>query len=556
MLRPSLARGRLFTLFPTSLTYSRVFIMSNNSLERVLTVHQSSMGSTRLPLELQQQVFSYLDARSFWATRNVCKWWRFASVESVTLAKQLQKLPIVPSVDARRSSPRELQDLFLEAAYTLMLGVRVEREADEDGSFSAQKQMGLLPGPQISATRSGDCTVTINDRTIALFDTTGNTPRVLTQRRLNDLKETVGNGPWLKVTPTSYHELALSSDGRLLAIAQERTIQIYDLSAEPDSFTVNEYISSAAGHYICGLDFEQNDHTLRVRLSGKGAVLYLGTPPADSKSERKADIEHWKSKSGLRHVFLDSNLISLPASYNGESVDTSPRFSGLQLLQPFENGYLFGAQKHGGDMSSHYILGHVRCSALCTSTPCLPLSVEPESVVILSRLESFLSAWDYTLNGSSGDSGMGLWENMPSCHEHHPSYALSKDMRTFVLAERDKKRIRPVPLSQLFVYRLPGVSRLRKSLQEEEQKRTVWRSPAASFLDRLEGNGRNAVTDKSARPEQKHSVGRIPLCLSTIQGVVYELKLDEVDTGESPGNTIMLTASAAETSKRWMLSQM
>ncbi|KAI7221788.1 hypothetical protein KC333_g1555 [Hortaea werneckii] len=567
----------------------------DNCLERVLTVHQSSMGSTRLPLELQQHVFSYLDPKSFWAARNVCKWWRFASVDAVTLARQLRKLPILPPADAAQLTPREMHDLFAEASYTLMLGMQVKRGADEEGTMSAPQRQGFFAGPRVTATSSGTRTVTINDRMIALFDTAGDTPRLLTQRPLNDLKETVGNGPWLKVTPSSYHELALSSDGNLLAIAQERTIQIYDLSAEPDSFTVNEYIPSAAGHYICGLDFEQVDHVLRVRLSGKGAVLYLGTPPSDpySKGEhqqqQKADIWHWKSKAGLRHVFLDSTLLSLRSTdtSGSESGSTDPdaRLSGIQLLRPFEQGYLLGAQKHGRKESSHYVLAHVQCSSPSSTTTTIdpsssPPSVEPTTVTLLARLESFLSAWDYTLNGSSDSSssssssgGMGRWENMPSCHEHHPSYALSTDMRLLVLAERDKKRIRPVQLSQLFVYRLPGerrlVARLRRGQRwEEEEER---RDDGGGVVRSLPSDaGDEVLGDWEVRKgrKKKHAVARIPLCLSTIQGAVNELRLveegggsschdeEEEEERKSGGKSFILTALAWDAAKKWTFSQM
>ncbi|KAI6838740.1 hypothetical protein KC340_g3655 [Hortaea werneckii] len=562
----------------------------DNSLERVLTVHQSSMGSTRLPLELQQHVFSYLDPKSFWAARNVCKWWRFASVDAVTLARQLRKLPILPPADAGQLTPREMHDLFAEASYTLMLGMQVKRGADEEGTMSAPQRQGFFAGPRVTATSSGTRTVTINDRMIALFDTAGDTPRLLTQRPLNDLKETVGNGPWLKVTPSSYHELALSSDGNLLAIAQERTIQIYDLSAEPDSFTVNEYIPSAAGHYICGLDFEQDDHVLRVRLSGKGAVLYLGTPPPDpdSKSkhhqQQKADIWHWKSKAGLRHVFLDSTLLSLRSNHTSgsESTSTDPdaRLSGIQLLRPFEQGYLLGAQKHGRNESSHYVLAHVQCSSPSSTTTTTdpsssPPSVEPTTVTLLARLESFLSAWDYTLNGTSDSSssssgGMGRWENMPSCHEHHPSYALSTDMRLLVLAERDKKRIRPVQLSQLFVYRLPGekriVERLRRGQRREEERKDnggVARSLPSDAGDEVWGDW------EVRKGREKHAVARIPLCLSTIQGAVNELRLveeggasscheeeEEEEGNVGGGKSFVLTALAWDAAKKWTFSQM
>ncbi|KAI7342298.1 hypothetical protein KC354_g16450 [Hortaea werneckii] len=564
----------------------------DNSLERVLTVHQSSMGSTRLPLELQQHVFSYLDPKSFWAARNVCKWWRFASVDAVTLARQLRKLPILPPADAGQLTPREMHDLFAEASYTLMLGMQVKRGADEEGTMAAPQRQGFFAGPRVTATSSGTRTVTINDRMIALFDTAGDTPRLLTQRPLNDLKETVGNGPWLKVTASSYHELALSSDGNLLAIAQERTIQIYDLSAEPDSFTVNEYIPSAAGHYTCGLDFEQNDHVLRVRLSGKGAVLYLGTPPPglDSKSEhqqqQKADIWHWKSKAGLRHVFLDSTLLSLRSNHTSgfESTSTDPdaRLSGIQLLRPFEQGYLLGAQKHGRKESSHYVLAHVQCSSPSSTTATTdpsssPPSVEPTTITLLARLESFLSAWDYTLNGTSDSSssssssgGMGRWENMPSCHEHHPSYALSADMRLLVLAERDKKRIRPVQLSQLFVYRLPGERRLAERLRRGQRREEERKDNGGVAGSLLPDAGDEVLGDWEVRKgRKKHAVARIPLCLSTIQGAVNELRLVEEGGGASScheekeeegnvgaGKSFVLTALAWDAAKKWTFSQM
>ncbi|KAI7535853.1 hypothetical protein KC331_g11803 [Hortaea werneckii] len=482
-----------------------------------------------------------------------------------------------------------MHDLFAEASYTLMLGMQVKRGADEEGTMSAPQRQGFLAGPRVTATSSGTRTVTINDRMIALFDTADDTPRLLTQRPLNDLKETVGNGPWLKVTPSSYHELALSSDGNLLAIAQERTIQIYDLSAEPDSFTVNEYIPSAAGHYICGLDFEQNDHVLRVRLSGKGAVLYLGTPPPspDSKSEhqqqQKADIWHWKSKAGLRHVFLDSTLLSLRSNHTSgsESTSTDPdaRLSGIQLLRPFEGGYLLGAQKHGRKENGHYVLAHVQCSSPSSNTTTdpssSPLTVEPTTVTILARLESFLSAWDYTLNGtsdsssSSGGGGMGRWENMPSCHEHHPSYALSADMRLLVLAERDKKRIRPVQLSQLFVYRLPGERRFGERLRR--QRREEGKDDGGGVGSLPSDAGDEVLRDWEVKKgRKKHAVARIPLCLSTIQGAVNELRLVEEggasschddDEEEEEGNvgggkSFVLTALAWDAAKKWTFSQM
>ncbi|EMD00991.1 hypothetical protein BAUCODRAFT_61022 [Baudoinia panamericana UAMH 10762] len=513
------------------------------------------MGVTRLPLELQQQVFAYLDTRSFHAARNVCKWWRFASLDSTTLARQLRKLPILPSAEAATSAPHELQKLWDEAAYTLMLGTRISRKPDIQGVMSSARKAAFKMGPRVTAAASGKRTVTINDRTITLFDTSGSEQRVLMQRPVNDLREAVGGGPWLKVPPTPYHEAALSSDGTLLAIAQERIIQIVDLSAAPDSFTVNEHITSATGHYICGLEFEQNDHVLRVRLSGKGAVLYLGRPLAAVDSTEQATIEHWKSRAGLRHVFLDSSLLSVVTQAPQD--DSTGRVSGLQLLRPFEGGYLFAAQKHGGNESSHYIIGHLRASVPANGTA---LTVEPRSVTVLARLESFLSAWNWTLNGKA-ENGMGLWENMPSAHEHHPNFALSPDGSLIAIAERDKKATRPVPMMQLFMYRLPNKHKLRKILAEEERKRDGRWATLASFLNRVERKRRRSSSDDEEMlevglQEKKHSVARIPLCLGTIRGAIMDLKFDaeQVNT-QQYACALRLLATTAESTQSWTIAQ-
>ncbi|KAK4507129.1 hypothetical protein PRZ48_000863 [Zasmidium cellare] len=514
-------------------------------LKRVST-RQTSMAATALPLELQQQVFSYLDTKSFYMARKVCKYWHYASTDAVPLAKQLRKLPILPPVDPAESNPGELQDLFDEAARSLMLGVSTDRAFDQPGCLTRASKMGFPITPRVTATSNGSKTVTLNDRMIALFDTFGKEPVCLAQRALNDLKETVGNGPWLQIKSNSYKELALSSDGNLLAIAQERTIQIYDLLAEPDSFTVNEYVSSATGHYICGIDFEQDDHVLRVRLSGKGAVLYLGTPASEEKRGEKATLEHWKSKAGLKHTFLDSSLLSIQGKTN--EADQMARVSGLQLLQPFEDGYLFAAQRHGGGESSYYILGHVKTSVPHNTTT---LAAESANVTVLARLESFLSSWDFTLEALS-ERGIGLWENMPSAHEHHPRFALSPEGSYLALAERDKKRIRPAPLTQLFIYRIPSEDALRETLTRQEAERKGRWTTLASFLDKLEHQKEESERRPiSAASESKYTVPRVPLCLSTLQGDITDLKFSRVDE-----STFSISAGTVETTRSWLLQDL
>lgn len=537
-------------------------------LHRVHSVKQTAMAATSLPLELQQQVFSFLDTRSFYAARNVCRYWRFASLDAITLEKQLRKLPILPAPNARQSTPAELIRLFGRAAQTLMLGIHVRWLPDNPGSMTAAFQQGFFAGPQICSTSNGSRTVTLNDRKIALYDTSCVPPKLMSQRTLNDLKETVGNGPWLKVSPPANHDLALSSNGRLLAIAQERTIQIYDLLADPDSFTVNEYISSASGHYICGLDFEQNDHVLRVQLSGKGTVIYCGTPPEESKSMGSAGLEHWKSRSGLKHTFLDSHIMTLSETDSGS--DHTARLGGLQLLRPFQSGWLFAAQRHGGGESSHYVLGHLRASIPHNTTA---LKIEPGSTTILASLESFLSSWDYTLNCSAGsDSSLGIWENMPSAHEHHPNFALSPDGSMLVLAEKDKKQIRPRPISQLFLYRLPSAESMTQTLLSQTRQRQGKWASLASFLDRLEaqqGARHRRISmkhdDFEARPlarddgvdhrqgKKGYKIGRVPLCLGTTQGVMASMNFDPALDVSDEGRRHILSVSTAEATRTWEL---
>ncbi|GAB7361119.1 hypothetical protein MBLNU230_g1154t1 [Neophaeotheca triangularis] len=505
------------------------------------------MAADKLPLELQQQIFQHLDGTSFHAARSVSRWWRYASTESVTLARQLQKLPISPPVEAASCSPAQLQRLFSEAAHTLMLGLKTTRERDSLGTLTP-----WLTGPRICSTSNGNRTVTLNDRTISLFDTTTLPHKLITQRRLNDLKETVGSGPWFKITPSTSHELALSSNGNLLAVALERTIQIYDLTAEPDSYTVNEYLPSASGHYIAGLDFEQDDHVLRVRLNGKGTVLYCGTPRgASSKSNDKAGIDHWKSKAGLKHCFLDSSLLKLPAAEAGDLTSPS-RISGLQLLRPFQGGYLFASQKHGGGAPSRYMLGHVKSSVPHNAKE---LVVEPGSTTVLAHLPSFLSSWETTLN-TRANNHRGQWENMPSAHEHHPHFALSLDNSMLALAEKDKKRVRPSSMHQIFNFRIPHEKSLERLIKEASSRRQGADTERENFLERLESRTKRqkiaegAVTGELV--ETKYDVCRLPLCLATVTGELTDLGFAGLD-GEESGRGAKLRVSTTDATRSWSL---
>nr|POE47530.1 hypothetical protein CFP56_00861 [Quercus suber] len=492
------------------------------------------MSATKLPLEIQQHVFSYLDTKTFHAARAVCRWWRYASLETITLRKQLRKLPICPTVMVAGMRPGDLHFLFNEAACALMLGVSISRVSIGLGPQSTLPCVEDLDLPSVVATPDGQRVVIVRDRKITRLDTNGGQTVTLTERPINDLQETVGNGPWLKSLSASSYQLSISADGSLLAIAQERTIQIYDLNAKPDSFTANEYISSAAGQCICGLGFEQNGFVLRVRLSGGGTVVYLGTPP--DVSGTTADIDHWKSKAGLRHVLLDTSLLALNPS--AASQGHPEVISSLQILEPFQHGFLFAAQHHGGGESSYYIIGHVRCASMSKNDA--SLHFETDNATVLVRCEGFLSAWAYTVN-ATGDNGLGLYENMPCVHEHHPGFALSPAGDFLVVAEQDKKAVRHMTYTQIFLYRLPTFAQLTTTLSTSDDRRK-------NIYNGIDETRTMAQLSQSTLKER---VARIPQCLTTLQGQVTMLKFETVPSVNRV--TLKLVVSTAETTHAWLL---
>lgn len=440
------------------------------------------MRAMELPLELQQHVFSCLDTRSFHAARNACRWWRFASSDRVTLWKQLEKLPICPSMNLAGTSPLALQRLFNEAAHVLMLGVEIHRQPDAPGSHSAASKVTsmTLPG---SSTAQGH---TLN------------------------------------------YELALSTNGKSFAIAQERTTRAY--TSQSGSCPSQRYVSRAAGSLICGLEFKTDDRVFRVHLSTK--CLYLATPWTTADEVPDIDRCHWESQAGLDHVFLDTSLITLGTA--ARPGDETVRLSGLQLLRRGRSGFIFAAQHRGGSESGHYILGHVKCSIPRTGHT---IPVEPGSVTVLARLESLLSAWSYNLNGVQ-ESGMGLYENMPRVHEYSPRFAISPDGSFLVVAEQDNNTVRHVPLTQLFLYRLPRKSHWSVILEDQRNK-------SRGLDDDLRRR------DIGLRP----SVARIPRCLTTFMGAVTKLSFETADTNAGQ-QMFTLAASTAESTRQWGIQEM
>ncbi|KAI4722463.1 hypothetical protein E4T48_01364 [Aureobasidium sp. EXF-10727] len=456
-----------------------------------------------LPLELQQQIFSYLDPWSFYASRNVCRYWKHASRDAVTLANQLGQLPIEPTTWAKKADSKRRESVYDEAARALMLGMRVKASASTDASLSAR-----LDKTKLAVSKDGKRAVSLHDRTITHYDTTTAEPTIISTRPINDLRTAIGGGPWFKCSPTSMYELALSSDGRMLAIALERTVQMYDLTTSADSWPVASYITSATGHYIAALDFEHNDSLLRVQLSNKGVVVYLGSP-----KEAKPGLEHWQDKGGLKHAFLDASKLSLPPT---EPVDGAPavsqRFAGLQLLRPFANGWLAAAQKHATNVQSgSYCLAHVPFSQIHGHV----LTAE-RAVTVLENLPVHLS-----------EHIQHLWHDLPSAHINHPHFALSPNSSLLAMSESDSSSTATSPpTNRVFLYRLPSAEKLLETLK-----------PQHPLLQKLD-----------AEHEYKYHIKRLPTSLGSIAGKILDFTFESVDSGaNSPLAVTAVTDTGAMT---------
>jgi len=450
-----------------------------------------------LPLELQQHIFSYLDPRAFYASRSVCSWWNAASRDRTTLARQVRKLPVDPAVCAKTTPEAQLQQLYQEAAHTSMLGLRIQTSEKDQKTLSQR-----LNAPKIAVSADGTRSATLNARTITLHDLTHPNTPVLTSRPINDLRTAAGGGPWFKCAPTSVYELALSHNGRLLAIALERTIQVYDLSdTSEDAWPVAAYIPSASGHYIAGLSFSHNDSLLRVELSNKGTVVYLGTP-----AEGEVGLEHWGSKKGLRHAFADSSKITLSAP--GE------RLVGLQVLKEMDNGYLFVAQRHApAGPPNSYVLGFLKVSTVHNHLS----AVETRATVLVDLAISHPGKQELA---NTDDT----WRVFPSGKEQHPRFASSKVTNEAVGS------------SNVFLYRVPGWKILKRLSEEKSQEQQAISDNAS-------------VGDAEERKEEaKHTVHRLPLHVGEIKGRV--LGFDLRDTGAKECE-VTITTELAE--KQWTL---
>ncbi|TKA73941.1 hypothetical protein B0A49_03151 [Cryomyces minteri] len=380
-----------------------------------------------LPIELQQHIFDFLDPRSFYAARKVCQRWRYASLDKVLLWTQLARLPVhLPAKDPSIALKRFLA-LYDQAAYVSMLGMHATEIA---GERSYTQQVGKS---KIAISGDGKRLAVLEDREITLYDVSNTRCSVVSRRPLNDLTQGVGDGPYFRSSPTVLFELALSYDGSLLAIALERTVQIYNLTETTFSAPHATYLSAAAGRWIAGVSFADSDRSLRVQLN-KGDVLYLGT-----QSSTGGLFVYWSD--AIKKVFLDSRDIAVISSTPAQK-----RLVGLQLLTHTEHGRLFAAIRDIGQGSAGYYMGY--CDA-----------VEKTATILLS-LPSLHTRLP------SSHSKLWLWNQTPLSSVEQPLFARSRHGNLLAVWEPGCSQATSVAGGQLFIYRLPGPQQLEQELRE------------------------------------------------------------------------------------------
>ena len=266
------------------------------------------MSAAALPTELLQLVYGFLDPRDFYSARQVCRWWSHASNDVTVLRKQLDSLPVIqPCV---RQDLNWYRAIFDKAAYIHMMGLQVERSGGSTAAYAKK-----LNKSKFAVSSDGSRLAALDSGMLTVHDTTTQDWRIISEQPTNSYKWMLGPGPWFKTAPNASFELAVSADTSIVAIALERTLQIYRVGALCTA-PVSTWLAPACGDYVVAVEFANEDRLLRLQLS-KGHVIYLGQP-----EKVGSDIfAYWQS--ALHEVYLDSAQVQIRAPY-GEANSVLP----------------------------------------------------------------------------------------------------------------------------------------------------------------------------------------------------------------------------------------
>lgn len=450
----------------------------------------------RLPREIILLILANLDPFAYRSAGQVCRSWRNDTQDFLTLRQQLAKLPVVTPHWPSRIDPATLHSIWLQSVTDLMLNARLRT--------SSELRPHSLPARENKFAYSADLRriISLNARILTLYSESsqhngGRT--ILSQALLNDVRSKTRQGPILRNAPSCVFEVAIASHSNLVAVALDRIVQIYDLD-RPNETPAAAFLGAAAGHFITGVSFESNDDMLRICLSNKGVVLYLGMPRT-AYEMGPASLEHWKSEQGLMHVSLNSTQLSVAGRPN-------ERLACMQLLYRESHGWVAAAQTHSPMASVGYILAFV------------PDQIADSNEQI--RLMTVLS--DLAMSHHDADMSSHFWSIAAQGKEQvRPRYCLSLDRKLLAVVEEGSGHFTPA---------------------QSKNRTFAWRLPSDLTAES------HAVSPSSSHPVIHNStqVSRLPLYLGEADGIVLSMSIAQNGSAEH-----QITLDTTNTTTKFLL---
>ncbi|KAG8625714.1 hypothetical protein KVT40_006115 [Elsinoe batatas] len=437
-----------------------------------------------LPCELDLLILSAADPFTYRSLSQSCTRWSCLARDPTVLQPHLAKLPLCPvnirGPGSKRlgEDPASLVDTWHEASAALMLDARLRSHSDMIANTPCGRETKIAYSPDLERH------VTLHARMLTLYQSRQGTEgqgAVLGQAVLNDVRSKCPHGPILRNAPSCVFEIALARHSNLVAVALDRIVQVYDLD-QPDTIPAASYLSSAAGHFITGISFEQDDNMLRVILSNKGVVVYVGSTTRGQDDPLGRSIDYWKSPAGLGITYLNSTKLILPGR--------SPcRLSSLYMLGTTSMENILIAQLHSAAGPEGYVIFR---------SP-LPRCNEPD------RVQNVHVVCHLLASHQCQDRSHTFWSIRPQAKEHsRPRYALSPDGQYLAIVEEGNSHLTPA---------------------KAENRLFLWRLHCSE-------SGKGDVKDK---------VARLPLFLGEVKGTVLR-----VEFAKGPGLRMELETSAAK----------
>ncbi|PNS19848.1 hypothetical protein CAC42_7815 [Sphaceloma murrayae] len=431
---------------------------------------------TSLPAEIELLVFEYLDPFAFHSISRVSRSWHYGSRDVLVLRQRLAKLPLLVPAWPTLTNAALLRSYWLQGVESLMLNASLQTSSCSRASVPSDREGKLAYSSDLRRL------VSLNARTLKLFaeppvpESSQSDREVLSQVILNDVRSKSRQGPILRNAPSCVFEIALASKSSLVAVALDRIVQVYDMSA-PNEPPAAAFLSAAAGHFVTGVSFEADDSLLRISLSNKGVVLYLGSPQAGGVAT-ESSLDYWRSDRGLKHVLLNSTLLTYRAS-------PTDRLACLQLLRRYDTGFLASAQRHRGSTALGYTLVFVPIQALGTS----------------ATTSAITSVVDLAASHGQADSSSIFWSATPLVKEQaRPRYCVSPDDKLLAIVEEGSSHYTPARTeNRIFVWRLP---------------------------DRLLDSGKQFSLSGLEIGTPIDMFARLPLYLAEVAGTVLSLRFD------------------------------